>query len=142
MAMAARLFANLLLLLGLFTTATAQLGSPSPAQPVTTIDGGLGRCSLEVTVSTPAGKPAAGANVKVHIAYGFGGFHKLDLEAGTNVDGKVKFTGLPANVRRPPLEFRASSEKDQLTGNTTYDPAAQCHAERSISLTKTTATQP
>jgi hypothetical protein len=33
---------------------------------------------------------------------------RLDLEAGTNSDGKVKFAGLPARVQRPPLEFHAS----------------------------------
>jgi len=105
-----------------------------PTQPVPAIDGGLGRCSLELTVTTPDGKPAGAAMVKVHIAYGFGGFHKLDLEAGTNSDGKVKFTGLPFTVRRPPLEFHAS--KDQLEGAATYDPATACHATRDIKLAK------
>ena len=92
----------LILASGLLTTAPAQSNQTPPAQPVPTIDGGLGRCSLELTVTTADGKPAAAASVKVHIAYGFGGFHKLDLEAGTNLDGKVKFMGLPSRVRRPP----------------------------------------
>src|SRR5205085_11821804 len=114
-------------------------------QPPTTIDGGLGRCSLEVTVTTPDGKPAAAASVKVHIAYGFGGFHKLDLEAGANADGKVKFTGLPSSVRRPPLVFHASSSRpsnvtsnaeDQLIGRAEVDPATECHATRGIALAK------
>jgi hypothetical protein len=72
--------------------------------------------------------------VKVHIAYGFGGFHKLDLEASSNIDGKVKFTGLPARVRRPPLEFRAT--KEHLAGTVTFDPEAECKAERQVSLEK------
>jgi hypothetical protein len=42
-----------------------------------------GVCSLEVTVLGPDSKPVYAASVKVHIAYGFGGFHKLDLEVGT-----------------------------------------------------------
>ena len=98
------------------------------------VDGALGPCSLELTVSTADGKPAYPAKVKVHIAYGFGGFHKLDLEVGANADGKVKFTGLPARVRRPPLEFAAS--KDQLVGAATYDPAAECQAKKSIVVDK------
>jgi hypothetical protein len=114
----------------LLTSAWAQT-----APPPTAIDAALGRCSLDVTVTGPDGKPAAAANVKVHIAYGFGGFHKLDLEAGANVDGKIKFTGLPSNVRRPPLEFYAST-RDQLTGQAEYDPAVECHAQRTITLSK------
>lgn len=128
-----KLFFVVLLLSGWQAASQATPESP-PAQPVPAINGGLGRCSLELTVTTPDGKPAGAATVKVHIAYGFGGFHKLDLEAGTNSDGKVKFTGLPFTVRRPPLEFHAS--KDQLEGMATYDPATLCHATRDIKLAK------
>ena len=100
--------------------ALAQQSGAGP-QTVPTMDGEAGPCSLELTVNGPDGKPVYAAKVKVHIAYGFGGFHKLDLEAGTNSDGKLKFTGLPARVHRPPLEFQAS--KDDLEGVTTYDPS-------------------
>ena len=106
-------------------------------QPPTVIDGALGPCSLQITVLTADGKPVAGADVKVHIAYGFGGFHKLDLEAGANSDGKVKFTGLPTRVRRPPLEFHAS--KDQLEGTLNYDPLVECQASHEMKLEKQTA---
>jgi hypothetical protein len=108
--------------------------APDAAQAVPVIDGGAGPCSVEFTVTTADGKPAEAATVKVHIAYGFGGFHKLDLQAGTNSDGKVKFTGLPSRVRRSLLEFEAS--KDQLVGTTTYDPATECQGEREIKLEK------
>jgi hypothetical protein len=50
---------------------------------------------------------------------------RLDLEAGTNSDGKVKFTGLPARVQRPPLKGVAS-----------FDPSTECHAKREITLEK------
>lgn len=102
------------------------------------VDGGLGRCSLEVTVLGPDSKPVYGASVKVHIAYGFGGFHKLDLEVGTDSAGKAKFTGLPSRVRRPPLEFDAT--KDDLSGSLNYDPATECVAMHNITLQKTTDT--
>ena len=72
----------------------------------------------------------AAASVKVHIAYGFAGVRRLDLEAYTNNEGKVTFTGLPARVRRPPLEFRSS--KDQFAGTAVYDPEAECHAKHEI----------
>lgn len=107
----------------------------SSATDVPVIDGGAGPCALQLTVTTVDDKPVYDAKVKVHIAYRFGGFHKLDLEAGTNAEGKVKFVGLPARVRRPPLEFQAS--KDQLVGAlTTYDPATECQAKHTITLDK------
>jgi hypothetical protein len=49
----------------------------------------------------------------------------------------VKFTGLPARVRRPPLEFRAV--KDDLEGVADYDPAAECEAKHDIALGKAQA---
>lgn len=102
------------------------------AQKTPVMDGAAGPCSLELTVTAADGKPVYGATVKVHIAYGFGGFHRLDLDAGTNVDGKVKFTGLPSRVRRPPLEFRGS--KDRLAGTVTYDPEQECQAKHDLVL--------
>src|SRR5205823_9749981 len=96
------------------------------------IDGGAGPCSLALTVLGADGKSVYNATVKVHIAYGFGGVRKLDLQAGTNADGKVKFTGLPARVHRPPLEFDAA--KDQFGGSLTYDPYAECQATHDIKL--------
>jgi hypothetical protein len=108
--------------------------APTAAQAVPSIDGGAGPCSVEFTVTTADGKPAGAATVKVHIAYGLGGFHKLDLQAGANSDGRVKFTGLPSRVRRSQLEFEAS--KDQLVGTATYDPATECQGKREIKLGK------
>lgn len=104
------------------------------AEKIPTIDGGAGPCSLDVTVLGRDGKPVYAATVKVHIAYGFAGAHKLDLEAGANSDGKLKFIGLPARVHRPPLEFHAS--KDSFEGIATYDPAAECQAKHDITLDK------
>ena len=96
------------------------------------IDGAAGHCSLDLTVTAPDSKPVYGATVKVHISYGFGGMRKLDLEASTNVGGKVKFVGIPSRVRRPPLEFEIS--KDQLTGTVMFDPETKCQTTRQIVL--------
>ena len=98
------------------------------------MDGGAGPCSLELTVIGADGKPVYAATLKVHITYGFGGIRRLDLEAGTNSEGKVKFTGLPSRVHRPPLEFRAS--KDEFEGVAAYDPSAECQAKHDITLEK------
>ncbi len=102
------------------------------AHDVPVMNGGAGTCSLQLAVTTSDGKPVYAAVIKVHIAYGFGGFHKLDLQASTNVDGKATFTGLPTRVRRPPLEFHAT--KDALAGTITYDPESACDAKQTIVL--------
>jgi hypothetical protein len=122
--------------------AFAQSPSPTPAQDVPVMDGGAGPCTLDLTVTDGKGKPMYGVTIKVHIAYGFAGIRKLDLEAGTNSDGKVRFKGLPIKVHNPPLEFHAT--KDDLTGLASYDPAAECQAKHDIvmeKLSKTAANQ-
>src|ERR1044071_4541202 len=122
------------LIVGLFAAAqTSDQMSASDAHKVPVIDGAAGSCSVDLTVTADS-KPVYAATVKVHIAYGFGGLHKLDLEASTNVNGKVKFTGIPAKVRRSTLEFDAT--KEQLAGALTYDPASECRATHTIALKK------
>jgi hypothetical protein len=116
-----------------------QSSPKSETEQVPAMDGGAGPCSLELTIHGPDGKPVYAAKVKVHIAYGFGGFHRLDLEAGTSWEGKLKFTGLPAHVHRPPLEFNAS--KDDLQGVATYDPSAECQGKHDLTLSKAKNTQ-
>lgn len=98
------------------------------------MDGGAGPCSAEFNVTTADGKPLFATLINVHIAYGFGGFHKLDMGVYTNQEGKGKFTGIPAKVKNPPLEFRAS--KDQLVGVATVDPFLDCHAKHDIVMDK------
>ena len=110
---------------------SSQNAQSDSSQMTPVMDGGAGPCSLDLSV-TSDGKPAVAANVKVHIAYGFGGIRKLDLEAYTGNDGKVRFTGLPARVKRPPLEFRAS--KDKLSGTAVFDPDSECNAKHEIVL--------
>jgi hypothetical protein len=106
--------------------------APAPNEKVPVIDGGVGRCSLELTVLGVDRKPVYAATVTAHVKYGFGGLRRLDLEAGTNSDGKVRFAGLPDRVQRPPLEFHAS--RDELVGIAAFDPSAECQAKREVVL--------
>lgn len=121
----------------LLVNAQTEAPSSQTQEQIPVMDGGAGPCSLELTITDTLAKPVYAAIIKVHIAYGFAGIRRLDLEAGTNSDGKVKFTGLPRRVHQAPLEFRAS--KDDLQGLATYDPSAECDAKRSISISKTKA---
>jgi hypothetical protein len=118
--------------LALSTLSFSQTPTPDPhAVPV--LDGGAGPCSADFTITDSAGAPVYAAKIKVHIAYRFGSFHKLDLELSTNTDGKARVTGLPNRVKRG-LTFQAS-EGDR-TGEASVDPATTCNANLTIALKK------
>ena len=114
--------------------AFSQANPPRPdPKAVPVIDGGIGPCSADLTVVDPAGAPVYAAKVKVHIAYGFMNVRKLDLELGTNIDGKARFTGLPDRLKHG-LYFHAS-EGDRA-GEAFDDPANTCKAQFTITLHK------
>ena len=114
------------------TSADSQQAKDAKQVPV--IDGGAGPCSAAFTVTDDKGKPAYAAAIKVHIAYGFMGSHRLDLQASTNFDGKAKFTGLPVKVKGNTLNFQASL--NGLAGAAIVNPAKDCAATVGIALSK------
>lgn len=124
----------LLLSLAIITSAGAVAQTSKPDwKKVPVIDGGAGKCSVDFFVADGAGKPVYDAKINVHVAYGFMGVRKLDLQVSTNVDGKARFQGLPEKVRQP-LNFVAT--KDELEGSATYDPATECTGKHDIVLEK------
>jgi hypothetical protein len=111
-----------------------QTPQPQHAEDVPVTDGAAGPCSVELTVTDSDAKPVFSALINVHVVYGFGGLHKLDMGVYTNTQGKGKFTGIPVKVRNPPLEFRAT--KGTLAGLATMNPASECQAKHEIVLQK------
>jgi hypothetical protein len=111
--------------------------SQTPASPdahsVPVVEGNIGQCSTDFTVTDEAGHPVYAAKIKVHIAYGFMYARKLDLEVGTNVDGKARFTGMPDRTKRG-LFFEAS--EGERTGNAFVDPAVTCKSQFTVVLRK------
>jgi hypothetical protein len=106
--------------------------TPDPhAIPVVNAD--LGTCSMEFTVKDRAGKPVYAAKIRVRIAYGFASAHKLDLEVGTNIDGKARFEGLPSKVKRP---LRYEADEGDRQGMAIYDPADECKAQHELIIAK------
>ena len=103
---------------------------PDP-HSIPVVDGALGPCSADFTVNDTNGKPVYAAQIQVRVAYGR--FHKLDLEVGTNIDGKARFAGLPTSVRSG-LFFEAS-EGDR-TGNAFDDPSKTCRSQFTVTLRK------
>jgi len=118
--------AVLVLTVGL-TPAHAQQ-SPDPHQ-VPVMDGEAGPCSVGFTVTDSKGAPVYDARIRVHMAYGFAGVRRLDLEAATNVDGKTQIKGLPEKVKGGILTFHATQGKRE--GSATYDPAKNCSGQQS-----------
>ena len=112
----------------------AQPLQTQPTEDVPVTDGAAGPCSAEFTVTDSDAKPVFSALINVHLAYGFAGTHKLDMGVYTNTQGKGKFIGIPAKVRNPPVEFRAT--KGTLAGTATMNPALDCQVKREIILQK------
>jgi hypothetical protein len=102
--------------------------APDPHQ-VPVMDGEAGPCSVAFSVIDVKGAPVYDARIRVHIAYGFAGVRRLDLEAATNVDGKTQFKGLPEKVKGGTLIFRASQGKRD--GSAIYDPGKNCGGQQS-----------
>lgn len=123
----------------LILSATLLFAVQQPVQPqqpndIPTTDAQSGPCSIELSVTGPDGKPVYAAKIDYHAAYGAFGAHRLDMAVYTNADGKAKFTGIPAKVKKPPIEFNA--KKDDLVGVATMDPATECQAKHDIVMDK------
>jgi hypothetical protein len=103
------------------------------AHTVPVLDGGIGPCAADITVTDAKGAPVYAATIKVHIAYGFANARKLDLQLGTNVDGKARFTGLPEKIKHG-FYFRAT-EGDR-SGEAFDDPTSNCKAQLPITIRK------
>jgi hypothetical protein len=110
----------------------AQESHAAKPNPIPSISADMGNCSVLFTALTSDNKPVSDAKIRVRISYGFMGARRLDLEVGTNVDGKARFEGLPSNLKRA-LFFRAY--KDKLRGTAAFDPAKTCTGEHTIVMT-------
>jgi len=107
--------------------------TPDP-HSIPSVDAGISTCTADFTITDTDNKPVYDAQIKVHIAYGFGGLHKLDLQVGTNVDGNARFPGLPTRLKKGGLFFQAS--QSDRTGDAFDDPSKTCEAQFTIVLRK------
>ena len=118
----------------LMVGAQQQPGQPQPPDEIPTTDAQSGPCSIDLTMIGTNGKPIFAARVSYQTAYGFLGKRQLDMTVYSNDQGKARFTGIPAKVRRPPIEFHAS--KGDLVGLAVMDPASECQAKHDILMDK------
>lgn len=121
-------FPILFLVLGTSTTGVAIAQSPAaPAE----ISADLGPCSAVLTVTDADSKPVYAAKVTARVQYGVMGVKKLDLEAFTGPDGKVKLARLPESLKKPMIIHIGKDEKgDQVE----FNPSLNCHASFDVQL--------
>ena len=65
------------------------------------ISADLGPCSALITVTGADSKPIYAAKITARVQYGMMGVKKLDLEAYTGPDGKLKIARLPQALKKP-----------------------------------------
>jgi len=115
----------------LWLTAGGSAGALAGTNEVPVIDAGMGSCTADITVMDSGHHAIYKANISTRIRSGFAGVKKLDLEVGTNVDGKARFTGLPERPRDV-LQFTADYEGRSNT--VLLDSQKDCHATLSVFL--------
>jgi hypothetical protein len=107
-------------------------GATSQSQPASAeISADLGPCSALITVTDADAKPILNAKISTRVQYGMMGVKKLDLEAYTSSDGKVKITHLPESLKKPMIIHVIKDDKgDQVE----FKPAQRCNATFDVVL--------
>jgi hypothetical protein len=112
----------------------SQLGSAQNTSAATVpgeISADLGPCSALIAVSGPDSKPIYGAKVTTRIQYGVFSVKKLDLEAFSGADGRIKITNLPETLKKP---MYIHITKDGKQGVEEFKPELNCHATFNVQL--------
>jgi hypothetical protein len=110
---------------------------PNPAQttptPITPseISADLGPCSALLIVTNSDSKPIYGAKITTRIQHGPFGVKKLDLEAYSAVDGRLKITNLPETLKKPIYIHIAKDDRQEVEE---FKPDLQCHATFKVQL--------
>ena len=125
----------LIAILVLATAALAPQAAPQPSSEtqkpdLAIISARLGPCAADFTVTDADGKPVYAAIVHVRIRYGFMNVKRMDLEVGTNSEGKARVEGLPEKAK--PLVYDVT--KDTKKGTAQQDLAASCKGTYEVAL--------
>ncbi len=105
--------------------------SPSATTEVPVLDAKLGGdCSADFTVRDASGAPVYNALVHVRVRYGPAAVKRMDLEIGTDSQGKARIVGLPPRAR--PLVYDIT--KGTLKGTAGQDLRQTCRGEFTVTL--------
>ena len=107
-----------------------QPAAPTAASELSVISARVGTCAADFTVRGADGMPVYAATIHVRIRYGFMSLKRMDLEVGTNSDGKARIEGLPARAK--PLAYDISKAGKRAVVE--QDLSRTCSASYSISL--------
>lgn len=125
-----RLARHTILVLSISLLLAASMHASQQSVPVPQVNADLGSCTVDFTVSQAANQPLYNAEISVKIAYGFMGVKKMELNVGTNNEGKARFVGLPDKVHNPPLTFVVKAKGLSKTVN--YWPSVKCKARYDV----------
>lgn len=103
-------------------------GAPKPELAV--IDARVGACSADFTVKDSDGAPVYAATIHVRVRYGFLGLKRMDLEVGTNSDGKARVAGLPGGAKPLTYDVWKADKKVAVEQNL----SSNCQATHEVSL--------
>jgi hypothetical protein len=107
-----------------------QTKAPDSAE-VPVLKAGAGPCSADFTVRDTSGKGVYDAKITLQVQYGFLGVRKLDLNIGTNYEGKARIEGLPDKTKRA-ADFKITHGSDSKA--VPYDPYSACSAQHEVVL--------
>jgi hypothetical protein len=126
-----RLSITLLICLMLACSQSNIAQSTSTAATPGEISADLGPCSALIIVTDSDSKPNYGAKVTTRIQYGAFGVKKLDLEAYSGADGRIKITNLPETLKKPMYIHIAKDDKQEIVE---FKPELQCRATFKVQL--------
>ena len=89
-----------------------QAAAPQASTPeLPVLDARLGGCTADFTVKNPAGAPVYPAVIHVQVRYGPLSVKRMDLEVGTNSEGKARVKGLPDKAKRMTWDITKDDKK-------------------------------
>jgi len=107
-----------------------QPAAEAPKPELAVISARQGACSADFTVKDSDGKPIYAALIHVRIRYGFMSLKRMDLEVGTNSDGRARVEGLPSRAKPLTYEIWKADKKTSVE----QDFSRNCDATYDVSL--------
>jgi hypothetical protein len=109
-----------------------QAATPQPGTPpeIPALDAHLGACSADFTIKDAEGKPLYLALVHVKVRYGTLNLKRMDLEVGTNSEGKARIKGLPDKAK--PMTYDITKDDKKTTVD--QDVGKTCNAKLEATL--------
>ena len=100
-------------------------------QVVPVVDGKLGRCTADFTVTDEDKNPLYNAKIDVDIRYGFLGLRRMSLQVGTNSEGRARVAGL---LDKPDKKFSFKITSGTMSEAVLMNTSDGCNAVFEVTL--------